>query len=160
MTHIYSGVSFDGLTTDGVVVYAAREDGEVVGIRISDGAQVFDAGNFAGADGVALGTGTLAGNLYVNTNYGELIQVNLATNAQTVIGTGGSRGDFVTVDPPNGSLLLDQSDSILRLNAPLGGGFGPMTAPRNPSSLMLFAGGAVGLAIYGWRRKVLKAVSL
>ena len=51
VTHIYSGVSFDGLTTDGVVVYAAREDGEVVGIRISDGAQVFDAGNFAGVTG-------------------------------------------------------------------------------------------------------------
>jgi hypothetical protein len=159
VTNIYSGRSFDGLTTDGVIVYAAREDGEVVGIRISDGAQVFDAGNIAGADGIALGTGTLAGNLYVNTNFGSLIQVNVATKVQTTIGTGGSRGDFVTVDPNNGSLLLDQSDSILRLSAPEGGGFGPTTTPE-PSSLMLFAVGAAGLAIYGWRRKALKAVSL
>ena len=86
--------------------------------------------------------------------------MNLATNAQTVIGTGGSRGDFVTVDPNNGSLLLDQSDSILRLRAPKAAASDRLTAPRRPSSLMLFAVGAVGLAIYGWRRKVLKAVSL
>ena len=41
--------------------------------------------------------------------------MNLATATQTIIASGGSRGDFVTVDPNNGTLLVTQSDRIMRL---------------------------------------------
>jgi hypothetical protein len=34
---------------------------------------------------------------------------------QTIIASGGSRGDFVTVDPDNATLFVTQSDRILRL---------------------------------------------
>lgn len=60
-------------------------------------------------EGIALGTCTLAGKAYVNTNGGTVVEVDLTTSALTVIPTGGSRGDFVTVDP-NNSLLLTQTD--------------------------------------------------
>lgn len=153
--NISPGKSFDGVTTDGVIVYAAREDDHVIGIRMSDGAQVFDSGLIPGADGVSLGTGTLSGDLFVNTNFGQLIEIALGTDVQTMIGTGGSRGDFVAVDPTDGSLFLDQTDSILRLTPPAGGGFGGGPDPKlpavpEPSTFALLALGGLDLA--GWRK--------
>ncbi len=68
-----------------------------------------------GPDGIAVGVGPVAGNLFVNTNGGRVVEINQTTGAQTVIATGGSRGDFVTVDPNDGTLLLTQSDRIMRL---------------------------------------------
>ncbi len=88
-------------------------------------------------------------NLYVNTNCGELVQINVATDVQTIIGTGGSRRNVVSVDPNNGTLLLDQTDTILRLTAPPGGGFG--TVPE-PSSLCLLGIGVAGVTVHRWRR--------
>ena len=46
---------------------------------------------------IALGVGTVAGNLFVNTNSsdivnrGTIVEVNLATGAQVLLGTGGTR---------------------------------------------------------------------
>jgi hypothetical protein len=90
---------------------------------------VFDSGTISGGpDDIALGVGTLAGNLFVNTNSGELVEVSLKTAAQAVIASGGSRGDFVTVDPNNGTLLVSQSDRMMRLTGPSGGGFIPTSS--------------------------------
>ncbi len=70
------------------------------GFNAVTGAQVFDSGFIPdGIDGTAIGYGNLAGNIFVNTNGGTVFEVNLTTNAQTLIASGGSRGDFVTVDP-------------------------------------------------------------
>ena len=74
-------------------------------------------------DGITLGTGVLAGNLFANTNAGTLIEINLATDTQTLIASGGTRGDFVEVDPNNGTLLVSQADRLARLAPPAGGGF-------------------------------------
>jgi hypothetical protein len=128
---VFLNVTADGLAFDpGTgILYAALypESGanqKVQGFDIASKALVFDSGMIAGSpDGIALGVGTLAGNIFVNTNGGNLIEVNLKTSAQTVIASGGSRGDFVTADPSNGTLLVTQSDRILRLAAPSGGGF-------------------------------------
>jgi len=127
VTSFQTGTSPDGLTfaADGSAIYA-EINGHIYGYRISDKAQIFDSGGISGADGCALGTGVLSGFVFVNTNYGYVIQVDLATSTQTILASGGSRGDFVTVDP-NGSLLLTQSDRVLRLTAPSGGGFGNST---------------------------------
>ena len=111
----------DGLAFDpsAGILYAAIHDGpggQVQGFDITTKAVVFDSGTIAGGpDGIALGKGPVAGNLFVNTNGGTVVEVNLATAAQTVIASGGSRGDFVTVDPNNGTLLVTQSDRIMRL---------------------------------------------
>ena len=51
-----------------------------------------------GIDGTASGYGKLAGNIFVNNNGGTVVEVDLVTKVQTLIASGGSRGDFVTVD--------------------------------------------------------------
>jgi DNA-binding beta-propeller fold protein YncE len=143
------GVVFNA---SGSILYVARDDdqGRVLGFDTVTKAQVFDSGIISGGpDGVTLGTGVLAGNLFVNTNDGRVVEINLATHAQTEIANGGSRGDFVKVDPYNGSLLLIQSDSILRLTPPTGGGFDGGPVPE-PSSFTIF--GLLALGLLGWRR--------
>ena len=70
------------------------------------------------------------------------MEINFATDAQTLIASGGSRGDFVTVDPSNNSLLLTQSDRIIRLTPGSGAGFGPVPeASTFVSTGLLMLGG-------------------
>jgi titin len=128
---VFVNVPCDGLTFDPVngilygALYSAAGPGNAVqGFDINTKAVVFDSGTIAGGpDGTALGTGALANDLLVNTNSGTVIEVNLTTKAQTVLASGGTRGDFVTVDPNNGTLLVTQSDQVARLIPPAGGGF-------------------------------------
>ncbi len=148
----FSGVS-DGLTfsADGQTLYAAINGNTVQGVDMKTGKLTLSI-SISGADGTALGTGSLAGNLFVNTNFGYLYEVNLTgTPVATELASGGSRGDFVAVDPTNGSLLITQSDRILRLTAPAGGGFG--SVPEPSSILMIVTALPMGLAYVRIRRR-------
>jgi hypothetical protein len=139
----------DGITADSTNLYA-EVGGHILGYHISNGLQFFDSGAISGVDGAVLGTGTLTGKLFANTNFGQIVEVDIATDTQTVIADGGSRGDLVSVDPTNGSLLLTQTDSVVRLTAPTGGSFG--TTPE-PTSLTLACLGIAGALGYGWRKR-------
>lgn len=148
--------SLDGITIapDGKTLYGAaapQSVGKLFGYSLvsgSVGALVFDSGLIAGSpDGSALGFGPLAGKIFANTNGGTIVEVDLATKVQTLIATGGSRGDFVTVDPSNGSLLLTQTDRILRLSNQ-----GAFTIPE-PSTAALWGLGALGLLGLARRRR-------
>lgn len=149
----------DGLSIslDGKSLFVAElESNRVRGFDTISGAQVFDSGFVQGGpDGTALGTGILTGNLYANFNNGTLVEFNLQTGAQTLLATGGSRGDFAAVDPYNNTLLVTQTDRVVRLIAPSGGGFGdgPMTVVPEPSGVILLALGAFSLAGYRWHRR-------
>jgi hypothetical protein len=139
---------FDGLTItpDGKTVYTAVLYGDgnpIKGYDLSTGQLVFDSGTIPGVpDGVALVpenspiTG-LAGDLIVNTNGGTVVAINPTTDAQTVLASGGSRGDFVAVDPTNGTLLVTQSDSIMRISPDIFEKVtvGPITAPLAPVAI-------------------------
>lgn len=141
----------DGMTINesGTTVYLTEyTSGHVLGFNIKTGVQTFDSGYInngasgTGIDGLALGTGTLAGSLLINDNGGHLWQLNLTTKALTLFGSGGSRGDFIAVDPSDGSLFITQSDRILHLTAPTGSGFGG-SIPE-PSSYILLGMGLIG----------------
>ena len=150
--HSGIGSGTDGLTfsPDGKTLYAALFGQGIQAIDVATGHQIFFT-PISGSDGTALGTGTLAGELFANTNFGQVIEISLASpQTHTLIASGGSRGDFVTVDP-NGTLLLTQTDRILRLTAPAGGGFAG--AAPEPASLTLAGLGGLALLGYGWRRR-------
>jgi sugar lactone lactonase YvrE len=158
-----AGGAADGLSlsADGSILYAANNGaGHIYGFNTTTHAMVFDSGFIAGGvDGTAFGAGGLAGNLFVNTNGGTLVKVNLTTLAQTVLVTGGSRGDFVWVDsntgnPNDGTLLFTQTDSVLRLTAPAGGGF-VGNVPEPETYAMLIAG--LGMLGFTARRRKHKA---
>jgi sugar lactone lactonase YvrE len=139
--------TYDGMTVsaDGKHLYAADFDGVVQFSTGVNGAPAFGQENRFdlndSVDGTALGVGDLAGYLVANTNSGNLYLVELATGTPTLLANGGSRGDFVQVDP-NGTLLVTQTDRILRLTAPEGSAF--ETATPEPGTL-----GVLGMALAG-----------
>ena len=141
---LFTGANVDGLSLspDGKTLYGANNStGHLLGFSILSGSQTFDSGFIAGGiDGTASGYGILTGNIFANTNGGTVVEINLTTMAQTQIATGGSRGDFLTVDPSNSTLLLTQSDRIIRLT---GGTFVPVPEASSVISfgLMLLGGG-------------------
>jgi len=113
----------DGMavSADGRTLYAALGS-DILGFDVASRTQVWDYNAtashipIANMDGIALGFGTLAGKIYTNTNDGTVWQISLASGAATEIASGGTRGDFVAPDVNGqGSLLLTQSDRIMRL---------------------------------------------
>jgi hypothetical protein len=132
---------FDGLVVDGSTnTLYGESNNHVLGFNLSSFAPVFDSGLVPNLpDGIAMGFGSLAGKMYINTNNGVVYEMDLTTKALTAIVTGGSRGDFVTPDP-NGSLLLTQTDNILRLTPGSGGSFAATPEPASILSLLSGAG--------------------
>jgi hypothetical protein len=118
---LFVNVKADGLllSADGKTLFAAQNDNNVKGYDTTTGDVVFNAGTIAGTpDGLVEGTGALIGNLFVNTNGGTIVHVDETTLVQTVVASGGSRGDFAAADPNNGSALFTQTDRIVRLTFP------------------------------------------
>ncbi|MCA9167614.1 MAG: hypothetical protein KDB23_08095, partial [Planctomycetales bacterium] len=119
---------FDGISTDGVILFGADLwAGQVVGISVETGAIEYEFTVPGGPDGTALGQGSLAGHLYVNTNFSGVWEIDLTTREMVQIAVGSdpnaSRGDFVSI-APDGSLLVTQSTQIDRIIPPIGGSFG------------------------------------
>src|SRR5437763_1654451 len=73
-----TGVTGDGVAValDGQTVYVARASNAIVGFDTTTGNQVFST-SINLVDGSAIGTGTLAGNIFGNTNDGNVWMVNL-----------------------------------------------------------------------------------
>jgi hypothetical protein len=155
------GNGIDGLaiSADGGTLYGAHGPStsdpsgpQIEGFSTATGALVYSSGVFSDGcvvDGVAVGAGSLAGNLYATcNNTGNVWEVVIATGVKTMIltgvGPGGVRDDFVAPDwnvvsgTPTAmfpSLLIVQSDKIYRLDPPGGGFFSPSPPIQSPPSI-------------------------
>jgi hypothetical protein len=111
------------ISPDGRTLYVARySDAHVISYDTRTGQKgAFDSGSIAdGTAGIVLGIGRFGGHLYVNTNAGTLIDIDLVTRNAIPIASGGVRGDMLAIDPHDGSLLVTTKDRIARLSFPIG----------------------------------------
>ena len=94
---LFGNIPFDGMTMspDGSILYGANlGNGNIEGYNTTTKALVFQSGVIARRHRRfdCSGTAALAGNIFVNTNGGTVVEVNLATKAQTLIAAGGLAG--------------------------------------------------------------------
>uniref|UniRef100_Q01T41 Ice-binding protein C-terminal domain-containing protein n=1 Tax=Solibacter usitatus (strain Ellin6076) TaxID=234267 RepID=Q01T41_SOLUE len=157
---IVTNASPDGISVspDGTIVYGAT--GNVVGWNIATGAQVLSisVGNSPDGMGVISSSNSLNGDIIVNGNNGTIVLIDVHnSNALITIANGGTRGDYTSPDPTNGSLFVTQSNEIDRLTCGAGCGIGappppPPDGTPEPASLFMFGGGLAGLAFLRFRK--------
>jgi hypothetical protein len=147
--------STDGVTVspDGTTVYTNGS-----GYNIATGTLVYGPFSVPGiSDGMGVITGgALNGDIVVNTNSDGIWLLD-ALGHQIQIASGGSRGDYTAPDYTNGSLLVTQSDSILRLSLE-GAGIGSPGAVPEPTTWAMMIVGFAGVGFMAYRRKAKPAL--
>jgi hypothetical protein len=149
---VYSSGGVDGVSVspDGTTVYVENNSNSILGFNIATHALVFSASSTHSPDGTgAISGGIYDGDVIANNNDGTVSLIDRTTGIQTIIASGGSRGDFTSPDTNNGSLLLSEYGFMYRLNAP-GGTF---SAVPEPSTLTLLGISLASAAGYGWLRR-------
>jgi hypothetical protein len=168
------GLIYDGVTVspNGATVYVT-ENYHVVGHNIANGSVVYDSGVLFGSPdglGVISSNNQLNGKLIVNfngagLNAGFVGILDPATNTVTTIASGGTRGDYVSPDPTNGTVFLSYSDVVYRLGCGSGCAIGqpgpsaPPPAVPAPATWLLIGTGFASLALYWWRNRSLRLPS-
>ncbi len=113
------------------------------------------------SDGVTVspdGTGVIAGGVFdgdiiVNSNNGTVGLINHLTGVETVIATGGARGDLVSPDTSNGTLLLSTTDTMYRLSCGPNCSIGSVGNVSEPATVGLMTLGLAGVFVQRRRRR-------
>ena len=145
------GGNIDGVTVspDGKIAYVEDNSSSIYGYSlatINPAAPVFvDTGLPGGPDGTGIiSGGAFNGDLVVNNNDGSVGLIDHVTGVETIIASGGSRGDLVAPDTNNGTLFLSAADANYRLSCGTGCSIGsnPIPGVPEPSTLALLAVGS------------------
>ena len=158
------GGNIDGVTVspDGKVAYVEDNSSSIYGYSLvtpNPATPVFvDTGLPGGPDGTGIiSGGTFDGDLIVDNNDGTVGLINHVTGAETIIASGGSRGDLVAPDPSNGTLFLSSADANYRLSCGKDCSIGsnPIPSIPEPSTFALLGLGVaatwLGSRRRGWR---------
>jgi streptogramin lyase len=153
---ITSTTGFDGVTVspDGKTAYAELS-GNIYAYDIASGRLLATySGNGHSPDGTGvISRGTFNSDVVVNNNDGTVGLIDATTGLETIIATGGTRGDFVGPDLTDGTLFLASADQVERLKlagASIGGGGTP--TPEQ-ATIAVLSVGVVGLMSTRCRRR-------
>jgi PEP-CTERM motif len=148
------GGNIDGVTVspDGTIAYIETNSSAIFGYSLitpNPSTPVFSRTGLAGGpDGTGVISGGLFnGDLVVNNNDGTLGLINHITGVETIIATGGTRGDLVAPDTNNGTLFLANADQTYRLSCGPNCAIGSVPTVPEPETYALMM---AGLAAIGW----------
>ena len=165
-THLIHGGFWDGVSVspDGKTAYGATAGGgPVYGFDIATGATVLTHPSFHSPDGTGvISGGAFNGHLIINNNDGTVGLLNPFTSVETIIASGGSRGDLVGPDLTNGTLFLSYYEAEYRLGIKggvIGGGGGPGVPEPATWALMLLGFGALGVSLRRRRAELTRAMT-
>ena len=96
--------------------------------------------------------GIFNGYIIANNNDGTVGLIDPTGLTETVIASGGTRGDFTSPDGYDGSLLLSEYGAMYRLRSPENAFVNVISAPE-PGALTMLGIGVASLAAFGWRRR-------
>jgi hypothetical protein len=152
-SRLIARVNGDGVSVsaDGKTAYL-EDNRHIVGFDIATGATVLSSTSISGLDGTGvISGGALDGDIVAISNFGFVDLYDPNTDTLSTIASGGSRGDYGMNDPSTGTLLMDFSEGIYRLNCGGGcsiGGSGPPTVPEPESwATMLVGFCGIGMAM-------------
>ena len=116
-----SGDNADGVavSSDGSRLWLAVDSARVVERDRATGALLATIATGHNPDGIAIASGSapagVANNIFVNDNDGTILRIDPDSgNTFSIVGTGGTRGDFVTTGP-DGYLYVTQTDSVVKI---------------------------------------------